>query len=128
MSYGERLRAERQRLGWSQTEMALEGGVSKRSQIDYEQDKVDMKGNYLAALADKGVDVLYVLTGHRSTGVALSEEEAFVLSQYRRTDVYAKQAMNILFERLGQVRYSNDNYPKHLEPTNPERDPTEGDL
>ena len=38
--------------------------------------------------------------------------------KYCDTDVYAKQAMNTLFERLGQVRYSNNDYPKHLEPNN----------
>ena len=118
MSVGSRLREERQRLELSLVAMAKAGGVSRTSQIDYEQDKADMKGAYLAALADKGVDVIYVLTGRRSADVALSKEEAFVLAQYRRTDVYAKQAMNTLFERLGQVRYSNNDYPKHLEPNN----------
>jgi transcriptional regulator with XRE-family HTH domain len=61
---GSRVLEERHRLGMTQPQLADAGGVSKGSQILYE------KGNpptadYLAAVAEVGVDVHYVLTGRR---------------------------------------------------------------
>ncbi|MFY4004711.1 helix-turn-helix domain-containing protein [Achromobacter denitrificans] len=62
----ERLREERERLGLNQTEFGLLGGVQKRSQINYESGERVPDATYLAAMAQGGVDVMYVLTGVRS--------------------------------------------------------------
>lgn len=67
MSYlGERLREERQRLGMSQAELGLAGGVQKQAQLKYEKGERSPDASYLEAIARAGVDVLYVLTGSRS--------------------------------------------------------------
>lgn len=64
---GARLRQERKRLGLSQREMGLVGGVAANAQGKYESGERVPKADYLAALAGAGVDVLYVLTNTRNT-------------------------------------------------------------
>lgn len=63
---GTRLRQERKRLGLSQREMGLLGGVAPNAQGKYESGERVPKADYLAALAQAGVDVLYVLTSRRA--------------------------------------------------------------
>ena len=70
MSLGARLREERERLGYNQTDFAALAGASKWTQIDWEKDKTSPSGAALATFAAAGVDVLYVLTGQRQGGAA----------------------------------------------------------
>lgn len=65
MSIGERLKAERGRLGLNQADFAGVAGTTKKSQIGYEKDVVPPDAAYLAAVAAAGVDVQYVITGQR---------------------------------------------------------------
>lgn len=65
-SLGARLKAERQRLGMSQTGIAKIGGVGKTTQINYETGRSNPDTAYLQAVAAAGVDVNYVLTGEKS--------------------------------------------------------------
>ncbi len=65
-SRGERIRSERTRLGLSQSVFGAACGVTKRTQINYEQGENSPTAEYLALCADLGVDVTYVLTGVRS--------------------------------------------------------------
>jgi transcriptional regulator with XRE-family HTH domain len=83
-SIGARLSWERHRLGLSQEEMATRGGVRRQTQAHYEKDLSAPDGAYLAAIADLGVDVIYVLIGRRErpplnqdllTGVIVLVEE-----------------------------------------------------
>lgn len=61
--FGERLRAERERLGLGQQEMAEKCGVTMRSQRNYEKGERQPDAAYLAAFTAIGGDVLYLLTG-----------------------------------------------------------------
>ncbi|MBH3356282.1 helix-turn-helix domain-containing protein [Pseudomonas stutzeri] len=85
MAIGERLKEERVRLKLSQTELGAVGGVGKTTQINYEKGVGSPDGKYLAAVAEKGVDVLYVLTGNRTPkpaeGLSVAEEK--ILDNYR---------------------------------------------
>lgn len=65
MTIGQRIKEERERLGLSQEAFAQIGGVSKRSQIMYEQDKTEAGAGYCALIAQSGVDMNYILTGVR---------------------------------------------------------------
>lgn len=65
MGIGDRLKEERERLGFNQTEFAAVAGASKNSQYNYEKGDRSPDAVYLAAVAQKGVDVLYVVTGER---------------------------------------------------------------
>lgn len=66
MSIGERLKAERERLGLNQTDFGALGGVQKQAQLKYERGDRNPDSAYLASVSEAGVDVLYVLTGRRS--------------------------------------------------------------
>lgn len=61
-SLGGRLLAERMRLGLTQAQLAQVAGVSKRSQILYEQERFP-PADYLAAIAGAGADITYIVTG-----------------------------------------------------------------
>lgn len=60
---GERLKQERERLKLTQPEFAEAAGAAKRTLIDWEKGVSSPTAVQLSALADIGVDVLYVLQG-----------------------------------------------------------------
>ncbi|MCF5723912.1 helix-turn-helix domain-containing protein [Pseudomonas syringae] len=59
----QRLREERKRLGLTQEELAIIGGVKVNAQSTYERGARVRNAIYLANIAKAGVDVLYVVTG-----------------------------------------------------------------
>lgn len=63
---GQRIRAERERIGLSQTELGAIGGVQKNAQHNYEAGKRAPDAFYLAGIARAGCDIPYILTGNRS--------------------------------------------------------------
>ncbi len=67
MTIGQRLREERERLGFTQPVLAELAGTTKKSQIDYEKDLTQPKASYLAIIADAGADINYIVTGKRET-------------------------------------------------------------
>lgn len=73
MTFGERLKEERKRLGMNQTEFAALGGVVKFTQINYEKGDSAPNLDYLKKLNDSGVDGYFILTGLR-TPTATSDE------------------------------------------------------
>jgi len=81
MSVGKRLKEERERLRLTQDVMAKAGGVGKGTQINYEQDYRSPDTNYLVGVDGIGVDVLYVITGHRRIDRATTQSERALLEQ-----------------------------------------------
>ncbi|NWB54120.1 helix-turn-helix domain-containing protein [Pseudomonas sp. F8002] len=82
---GSRLRQERERLGLSQKTFGEIGGVEANAQGKYESGGRAPKADYLSRVAERGVDILYVLTG-TSTPIQLdnlSQLEEKVLGNYR---------------------------------------------
>lgn len=63
MNAGERIKGERTRLGYTQAAFAKACGVHRNTQIKYESGEREPDTSYLAAIAQIGVDVGYVLTG-----------------------------------------------------------------
>ncbi len=53
-------------MGWTQSEFAAKGGVSKASQVAYESDATVPNLDYLMGIARAGCDLIYVLTGSRT--------------------------------------------------------------
>jgi transcriptional regulator with XRE-family HTH domain len=82
MSFGTRLAEERKRLGLKQAEFAVRVGTDVPKQSLYENDRRELRADYLARLVDADVDVIYVLTGHRMEGMRLSEQATRLLSAY----------------------------------------------
>lgn len=64
---GARLRSERGRLLLTQKEAGKLGGVASNAQGNYEADLRSPSANYLAALLKADFDVLFILSGKRST-------------------------------------------------------------
>ena len=58
-----RLKQERDRLGLSQQKMADIAGVSRQTQIRYENGERSPDGNYFEAIAKVGADIQFIMTG-----------------------------------------------------------------
>lgn len=89
---GDRLREERERLGFSQTALGAIGGVLKQAQLKYEKGERFPDAAYLDAASKVGIDIQYVVTGTRSTA-ALSDDEAELLAGYRAAPLAVKAAV-----------------------------------
>lgn len=63
----DRLRTERERLGFTQAELALRMGQSRKSQGRYESGERAPDWDYLDSFLQIGADISYILTGERST-------------------------------------------------------------
>jgi transcriptional regulator with XRE-family HTH domain len=82
MSFGVRLAEERKRLGLKQAEFAQRVGTDVPKQSLYENDRRELRADYLARLAEAEVDVLYVLTGRRGEGLRLTERANDLINAY----------------------------------------------
>jgi transcriptional regulator with XRE-family HTH domain len=69
MNQGHRLKEERERLGFNQTDFAAIASASKHSQINWEKGASSPNSAALEAWASVGLDVLYVVLGRRTTPV-----------------------------------------------------------
>lgn len=86
----ERLKEERERLGFTQDAFGAIGGVSRRAQANYESGERSPDLSYLAAIERVGVDVLFVITGKRAEATIAGEEE-LLLKGYRLMDAETKR-------------------------------------
>ncbi|MFN9585501.1 MAG: helix-turn-helix domain-containing protein [Pseudomonadaceae bacterium] len=103
-SIGERLREERDRLGFNQTAFGAIGGVQKQAQLKYEKGERMPDAAYLEAVAKVGADVQYVITGQRSAA-ALSTDEEELLVRFRAAPLAVKAAaIGALQGAAGAVR------------------------
>ena len=97
MNLHERLKEERERLGHSQTAFAALAGASKHAQINWEKGAASPNAAALAAWADAGLDVLYVVTGQRSQPVPPAQElprqEQEWLALYRNSSEEVRAAL-----------------------------------
>ena len=62
---GTRLKAERKRLGLTQTQMVAPSGRSKSAHINWEQGATSPDVVALATFAEAGADILFIVTGRR---------------------------------------------------------------
>lgn len=96
MGIGARLKEERERLGVNQETLGAAGGVRKQAQLRYEQGDRSPDAAYLAGVASRGVDVLYVITGQHAGGVkpapTLTAEEETLLAYFRAAPPAVRRA------------------------------------
>lgn len=96
MNVHERFKAERERLGLTQPKVAALTDVGKTTVINWEKGTSSPTAVQLSALADVGLDVLYVVTGKFSGGVepapTLSEDERLLLHYYRDAEPAVRRA------------------------------------
>ncbi len=82
MNFGARLAEERKRLGLRQAEFAALVGTDSAKQSLYENDRRELRGEYLARIAEAGVDIGYILTGRRSDSGWLGEGANRLIGDY----------------------------------------------
>ena len=82
MSFGTRLAEERKRLGLKQADFAGLVGTDVPKQSLYENDRRELRAEYLARLVEADVDVVYILSGRRSGAESLGEGASALLSAY----------------------------------------------
>ena len=73
-SIGTRLKEERERLGFNQTEFGSYGGVGKKAQGNYEADERSPNTDYLKGIAKIGVDIQYVILGIHTEPYLIGED------------------------------------------------------
>ena len=105
---GDRIRDERIRLGMTQAEFGALVGVQKAAQSRYESGRAP-DGDYFAAIAAVGADVLYILTGTRTGSVpGMTRREEALLDNYRNTDergrrIVEQTALVVAEQELGAI-------------------------
>lgn len=78
----ERLKEERERLGFTQDAFGAIGGVSRRAQANYESGERSPDSSYLAAIAKINADIQYIVTGVRVAN-RLEPTEQLFLERFR---------------------------------------------
>jgi transcriptional regulator with XRE-family HTH domain len=100
MSFGTRLAEERKRLGLKQAEFAALVGTDVPKQSLYENDRRELRADYLARLATAQVDIVYILSGRRSEGEWLNAGASELLSAYFSLPAEVQQALGQLTRSL----------------------------
>ena len=82
---GKRLKEERMRIGVSQVDFSEACNSSRNALLQWERGETTPNASGLAAMAALGVDVLYVITGQRSTDseATLAPDERDLLAAWR---------------------------------------------
>lgn len=97
LSISTRIKEERERLGFSQTQFAALADASKKTQIRWEQeDGAAPDARALSKWIVVGLDALYVLTGERantSTSTSLPADEQLLVEAYRGLTPLARKAL-----------------------------------
>lgn len=78
----DRIREERERLGFTQAQFAGIGKVTSRSQQNYETTERKPDADYLAEIARVGADIGYIVTGQRTQN-SVNELDSKLLSAFR---------------------------------------------
>ncbi|NIK10587.1 transcriptional regulator with XRE-family HTH domain [Xanthomonas arboricola] len=104
MTVGKRLKEERKRLGLTQDEMAVQLGLTRYAQLNFEKDINLPGGAYLLAALDRGVDVMYVLSGHRAQ---LDPADRLLLSAFKDAGPAARNAVLVALGLVSDTSSSN---------------------
>jgi len=99
MSFGKRLAEERKRLGLKQAEFGARVGVDVPRQSLYENDRRELRADYLARVAEAGVDIVYVVTGRRGEGGRLGEGASALITDHAALP----REMRLAVERLAHA-------------------------
>lgn len=95
MDIGPRIKAERERLGLSQTAFAELLGSTKRSVINWEGEAASPPADAVARMAAIGADALFILLGQRSQPIepaaALPKDKQALLNSYDMCSAAAKK-------------------------------------
>lgn len=100
---GSRLKSERIRLGYSQSDFGAIGGVQKQAQLKYEKGERFPGADYLQLIAGAGADIQLIVTGKAGyQGKQLSQDEALWLNYFRAVPEIVRSAV------MGSLRAADD--------------------
>lgn len=92
----DRFKAERERLGFTQPQVAALTSVGKTTVINWEKGASSPTAAQLEVLSQFGMDVLFVVTGEHAGGVqpapTLTADEQTLLDYYRQASVPVRRA------------------------------------
>lgn len=109
---GARLKAERERLGLSQEEMALKCGVSRPTQYRYETGRGTPDSAYVNAAAGIGVNVQFVLAGKGTLQVKLTPKETALIDMFRLSTPAVQDAVAKLLKGQALLRQKGKAKPR----------------
>ncbi|PHM24604.1 transcriptional regulator [Xenorhabdus ehlersii] len=97
MSLGERLKKERERLGFSQSDFAEMVGASRKSQIRWEKNESAPGADAISLWAKAGLDVMYLITGQAQQSIFTAQknneiDEELLGKIVRQLDSIARQS------------------------------------
>lgn len=106
MKVHERLKDERERLGFSPLQMAELMGVGKNTVINWEKGSSAPDAMQLCVFAAAGGDVLFVLTGQSGPApeIALTHEEQALVDNYRHADAEGRETARRVLSSLAQSK------------------------
>lgn len=110
---GNRIKKERERLGFSQPRLADIVEVSKRTIIEWEKSATSPNAVQLSALSDIGVDVTYLITGSRSLTSGLTPEESHLLENYRHATAEQQRSISQVSEAFAAYKVTKKPSPWH---------------
>jgi transcriptional regulator with XRE-family HTH domain len=103
-SVGERLKGERMRLGFSVREFAENGGISKTTQSNYENDISRPDAEYLNRISAIGAEIFWIIgceDGVREKRAAMySPEENELIEDWRSCNDEVKTVLRLLAKKL----------------------------
>lgn len=101
---GARLRAERERIGLRQDELAGRIGKARNTISAWENDEQSPNALLLLDMSGLGIDVLYVLTGQRGVDTVgmLSAEESALVDNYRHASPQAQAGLRAVGAALAE--------------------------
>jgi len=100
MSFGRRLAEERKRLGLKQAAFVARIGIDVPRQSLYENDRRELRADYLARIAEAGVDILYVVTGRRGQSARLGEGASALVTDHAALPPEMQQELETLARAL----------------------------
>ena len=109
MHIGDRLREERKRLGYNQTDFGALGGVERKTQYNYEFGNTCPDAAYLERIEKVGADVVYIQTGERSTAREFERRLDVVANVSRQAvALYLSKAQTDLLQRIMMAAETGD--------------------
>lgn len=105
VSFGERLRLERLRIGMQQVDLAEACEVSRKTLSVWEKGEQTPNAAVLAVMAGHGVDVLYVVTGQRAGEAesTLAPAERELLQAWRQSSEQGRALLSAAVDVLKPV-------------------------
>lgn len=91
--FGEKLKSERTRLGFSQGKLSELLSTSMKTIVNWESDNSAPNGKQLKVMYDNGFDVMLILTGTKVIG-SLADDEEKLLALYAKSSQVIK---NVVF-------------------------------